>query len=269
MTANKLDTNIQKKLENRTLQPSVSAWERLSNELDVQEKKKKKKYFFYIGYAASILMVISLGIFMTTNTKQTPINTIITAKPIDTNFIRTKTNFLKNNFQLIEKAIVNTKKQRKSTKKLNAFTKSATTTLQTDDFKKEMKGLIVETSIKKERNIVVKSEIELKYENLMQQNKSASEKTNKIQINSTDLLYAVTHSKEEVKQYYAKYNIDRNDVLKNIQKELHKTGLKVSPTTILAEVERTINEDAFQNNFIKSIQKRVKNIATTIASRNN
>ena len=41
MTANKLDTNIQKKLENRTLQPSVSAWERLSNELDVQKKKKK------------------------------------------------------------------------------------------------------------------------------------------------------------------------------------------------------------------------------------
>ncbi len=268
MTVNKLDENIQKKLENRTLQPSVSAWERLSNELDVYEKKKKKKIFFYIGYAASIVVIISLGIFMATNTKPVPINTIITAKPIDTNFIKTKNDFLKNDFQLIEKAIVNTKKQTNSTKQLNAFTKRAITTLQTDDFKNEMKSFIVEASIEKEKNIVTKSGIELKYKSLMQQNKNASEKTNKIHVNSTDLLYAVTHSKEEVKQYYAKYNIDRNDVLKNIQKELHKTGLKVSPNSILAEVERTINEDAFQNNFIKSIRKRVKNIATTIASRN-
>ena len=103
----------------------------------------------------------------------------------------------------------------------------------------------------------------------MKENKITSEKASGININSNDLLYAVTHTKEEVAQYYAKYNIDRDKVLKSIQQELDKTGLKVNPNTILAEVERTIDEDDFQNNFIKSIKKRVTNMATAIASRNN
>ena len=83
------------------------------------------------------------------------------------------------------------------------------------------------------------------------------------------MLYAVTHSSQEVKEYYAKYNLSRDDVLRTIKSELKKSNIKVNPNIILAEVERTIDDDDFQNNFMKSIKRRVTDIAAAIASRNN
>ena len=81
-------------------------------------------------------------------------------------------------------------------------------------------------------------------------------------------MYAVTHSSTEVKQYYAKHNLTRDDVLKTIKSELQKSNIKINPNTILAEVERTIGEEDFQNNFMKSLKTKISNIATVIASRN-
>ena len=83
------------------------------------------------------------------------------------------------------------------------------------------------------------------------------------------MLFAVTHSQKEVKAYYAKYQINRDDVLKTIKSELKKSNLKVNPETILAEVERSIDDDDFQNNFLKNLKRKVSDIATAIASRNN
>jgi len=82
------------------------------------------------------------------------------------------------------------------------------------------------------------------------------------------LLFAVTHSSTEVKEYYAKLNLTREDVLSTIKNELKNSNIKVSPEAILAEVERTIGEEDFQNNFLQSLKKRVTDIATAIASRN-
>jgi hypothetical protein len=90
----------------------------------------------------------------------------------------------------------------------------------------------------------------------------------RIKINSNDLLFAVTHSKDEVKAYYAKYNINRDKVLQSIRIQLNKTNLTIDANAILAEVERDIDEDDFQNNFMKSLKKRVSDIASAIASRN-
>jgi glycerol-3-phosphate dehydrogenase len=89
-----------------------------------------------------------------------------------------------------------------------------------------------------------------------------------IKVNADDLLYAVTHTPKEVKKYYAKYNIDREDVLKTIRNELKKSNIKVNPNTILAEVERTIDDEFFENTFMKSLKRRVSDIAVAIASRN-
>ena len=83
-----------------------------------------------------------------------------------------------------------------------------------------------------------------------------------------DLLYAVTHSPKEVKAYYAKYNVNRDDVLRTIKSELKKLNIKVNLNLILAEVERNIIEDDFQNNFMKSIKRKVSDFAIALASRN-
>ena len=89
-----------------------------------------------------------------------------------------------------------------------------------------------------------------------------------INVNPNDLLYAVTHSQNQVEAYYAKHNVTKEDVLNTIKSELKKSNLKVNPNVILAEVENKIATDNYENNFLKNVKKRVSNIATAIASRN-
>ena len=92
MKTNKLDQQIKKKFENRTFEPSASAWERLSIQLDEQPKQKKIGWFFYIGAAASILLLVTIGIQLLNKDSQeiipkdeiviSPIDTIIIDKKI-------------------------------------------------------------------------------------------------------------------------------------------------------------------------------------------
>ena len=58
MEQNKFNEQIKASLENRRLQPSTDAWEKLSNRLDVGAKKKHYNAFWYIGIAASIIGVL-------------------------------------------------------------------------------------------------------------------------------------------------------------------------------------------------------------------
>ena len=89
-------------------------------------------------------------------------------------------------------------------------------------------------------------------------------------INPKDLLYAVMNdAPKEVPAVSLKNTMSSADPLKVIKIELKKSNLKVDPKVILAEVERTINDDFFQNNFLKSLKRRITNVATAVASRNN
>lgn len=269
MKTNKLDTNIKEQFGNRTFKPSASAWERLSAQLDEQEQKKKKGWFFYIGYAASLVVLISVSFWLfSDNDKPVILENSIVKTPIDTLLIDKKINKFMNEIP-VEEAIVNNQKVEevpKTNKNRNAiankviqsdFNKKLTLLKTPSNYKDEI------TNVDHKQNIIpTKKESKLKKESFKQDTNSS------IKINSDDLLFAVTHNKEEVKTYYATYNINRDEVLKTIRNQLKESNLKVSPTTILAEVERNIDEDAFQNNFMKSLKKRVTDIASAIASRN-
>jgi hypothetical protein len=267
METNNRDKNIKEKFANRTFEPSASAWERLSLKLDDQPEKKKKGWFFYIGAAVSILLLVSIGFqfFSDNTTEGKPMKEIIVENPIDTNLIDKKTNNFMNEIP-IEKALVNVKevgeKETKSTlKKTNVVVKSL------KSYPKESSIIIAKneeqiTIANEDNNLSEKKSSEVKKEALQQNPNS------RIKINSIDLLYAVTHNKEDVKTYYARHSLDREDILRTIKSELKKSNIKVNPETILAEVERTIDDDDFQNNFMKSLKHKISDFATVIASRN-
>lgn len=120
MKTNKLDNRVKEKFANRTLEPSVSAWERLSTKLDEEPKQKKKGWFFYIGYAASIIVIISIGFFIFSDEDIIIKNdTIIVEEALDT------VNIIKNieehfNEVPVEKAIVKTEQSiEEKTKKID------------------------------------------------------------------------------------------------------------------------------------------------------
>lgn len=269
MKTNKLDQQIKKKFENRTFEPSASAWERLSVQLDEQPKQKKIGWFFYIGAAASILLLFTIRVLLFSKDSSI-FKTVkeVVIKPVDKNSIDSKIEEFINKIP-VEEALVKeeivadefSKSENKIVVKNNIYKKKRQKTV-TD--KRQNKGLAIvdvepEVDKKKQQieNITKASITKIKNKNI------------KIKVNADDLLFSVTHTSQEVKQYYAKYNMDRDSILNTIKIELKKSDLKVNPNTILVEVERTIDDNDFQNNFLKLLKNRVSNIASAIASRNN
>ena len=271
METNKRVNHIKEKFANRTFEPSASAWERLSMQLDEAPKQKKRGWIFYIGAAASILLLISIGFQLFSDDQEQVIlkNEVVTI-PINTNIIEKKIDQFINEIPF-EKSLV---KVDEVIEKLKIGTQ-INTVIPTKEKSKsnrinreipELKERIVAVQVEKEKIEIIEipsKNTALKSKKNIQQNPNSS-----IKVNSDDLLYAVTHSPREVKDYYAKYNMDRENILRIIKNELKKSNIKVHPNLILAEVERTIVEDDFQNNFMKSIKRKVSDFAIAFVSRN-
>ncbi len=262
MKTNNIDKNIKEKFLDRTFTPSASAWERLSNQLDEQPKQKKFGWFFYIGAAASLLLLVSISVQMFTNDKVevNPLEEIVTT-PIDTTVIDQKIDEFINEVPAKEAIVKNDIELKVANKKLQNMVakkeQQPIKKIQEKSTKKELKSTTkpIETIAKIEEPKIEQEKIKVK------PNRS-------IKVNADDLLYAVTHSSKEVKEHYAKHNITRDEILKTIKSELKKSNLKVNPNSILAEVERSIDDDDFQNNFLKSLKTKVSDIASAIATRN-
>jgi len=69
MEPNKIDTQIKDKLNNRTIPPSASSWDRLDAMLNSSEKNKPIKKYNWIAIAAAVVVFFGLGIFYTTTPK--------------------------------------------------------------------------------------------------------------------------------------------------------------------------------------------------------
>ncbi|AJR04808.1 hypothetical protein [Siansivirga zeaxanthinifaciens] len=58
MESNNFENKIKETLENRSIQPSAQAWDKLSNRLDSAATKPNNKTFWWLGIAASIIGVL-------------------------------------------------------------------------------------------------------------------------------------------------------------------------------------------------------------------
>ncbi|MEO5777630.1 MAG: hypothetical protein ABIQ27_12055 [Flavobacterium sp.] len=86
MGQNKLENQINEKLNSREIQPSAQAWDRLDAMLSVSEEKKTRKPFGFLFIAASITVLLTAGIFFFTQngTKIQPENNVVTTEIKDT-----------------------------------------------------------------------------------------------------------------------------------------------------------------------------------------
>jgi hypothetical protein len=270
MKKNHNHINLQEKFKNRTFKPSGSAWERLSIQLEEHEQKKQKDWLFYTGIAASILILFALGDQFFSSEEQTFIPKHETVfVPIDTVYIDTEFKKVKRQSEP-EEAVVNTeKKEGKPRIMQNEISKPSVTetlgkTIITQDLESLTRTFIKGGGIVQSSKIIQQS----------RDNETAKENSvlilnSMIKVNVDDLLFAVTHSKKEIETYYAKHYLNRNDVLILIEKQVEKSILNIDAHTILAEVEGSIREDTFKNNFLQTIKKKVSDLASAVASRNN
>lgn len=266
METNKIDTIIKDSLESRAIAPSDSAWERLSDQLDALPQQQGRNWLLLIGYAASILLIVSLAFFINTDAKNSPIvpNKIV-VQPIDTS------TFKKHDFKTVvpvEEAIVevNLKKVNpvilKPIKKFFPKKNRDFKTIQPEVIEKTSIALVDKTPIIQKKVVKEATGTALK-----ETEKSSGD--SRIKVDSNALLYAVTHTKEEVKQYYSKYTINRKEVLKVIQKELQRMNIKIDAKTMLAEIEKNVDEESFKRNFMRTIKGKVTGLAISFSNRNN
>jgi hypothetical protein len=281
METNNIDKIVRDSLESRTVQPSNSSWERLSSQLDIAQEKKRKNWFLYVGYAASVLLLISVGFFMNTDAILEPItpNTIVTAPIIDT------TKFVKPSFQNTiptETVIVKTDKVEGNPSQKRTVVKKRKPQIKQANIVENNPIVIADNSsvIKKENRIIIDSNLLLESVDnstttvaetkivIPKESKKIFKQTN-IKINSDALLYAVSNPNKDINEFYKKYNVDRNDVLKNIQKELKKVNLNIDASTLLTDVEKKIDEETFKKSFMQVVKGKITGLASAIANRNN
>jgi len=257
MKISNIDNTIRERLQNRTLQPSDSAWDRLAVQLDEQPKKAKKTWVFYSSIAAGFLLLVSLSVnFILSNDSAIKPNQEVVIQPIDSSNLNNT---------------IDTKIDKNKPKTMLVQQTDIKNTAPKGTYKKEVqKGQIVEHLTAD--NLVfdsIKNGIETVQNETEKSEKIVTHQTAiSIKINSEYLLFAVTQSPKEVQTYYAKYQLNRGDVMRIIKNEFKQSNIKLNPETILAEVEKTIDEDDFKNNFMQFLKKRVVDIATAIASRN-
>ena len=86
MEPNKLENQIAEKLNSREIQPSPQAWDRLDAMLSVSEEKKSRRPFDFFFIAASIVVLLAVGLFFfTQNDSQIqPKNDVVTSEIKDT-----------------------------------------------------------------------------------------------------------------------------------------------------------------------------------------
>jgi|GEM_PF-1186807 len=279
METNKTDNNIKEKFAKREIVPSASAWERLSIQLDNQPKNKKRSWFLYIGYAATILILISVGMytFSSNSLERMPLEDVLVKQEIDTAQILHKIDKVFKEVP-IEKALV--KSEIIKEKQIDTFIlekvsiKQSIARIDTDEILKKEAGTHVIIIESKENSSVVSIEenkaiITPTKETIINKTSTQPILKSRIKVNAEELLYAVTNKSKYPLTISFERNTNRAELLTTIKNELEKSNFKVDPKIILAEVERAINDDFFQNNFLETIRRNITNLATTVANRNN
>lgn len=290
METNNIDKIVRDSLKSRTVQPSNSAWERLSDQLEAIEEPKRINWFKYAGYAASILLIISVAFFMNSDAVIEPVipETIVTSPKIDTDdFVKpTIKNTAPTEIVIVKSEKASVKKRQEIKKNNKIITKNKSTELKVPSVIKNKSNIVIanNSALTKKTStsrIKINSDALLMSvtgtKNAIADSKKitipdASKKflkPSKIQINSDALLYAVSNPDKDISEYYKKYKVDRNEILKNIQRELKKVNLNIDARTLLTDVEKSIDEETFKKSFMQVVKGKITGLASAISNRNN
>lgn len=235
MELNKMEKDISKQMNEREIQPSAAAWDRLDAMLSVAEEKKAKPSFGWMRIAAAVLVFVSVGAFFY-NHQQGAKNTAIEVATQDTlDTAKPKTNTVKDKIEAI--APVQNQAVAETTDTKSAVQKETVT-----------------------RNIP---------------SSNASRKIKETTINqinpgvqSTQQAVAVgTPKKEEVIIASPKVTVQDPDQAVAHNQAASKTKVKVDAGSLLSEVDGEL-ELTFREKVFKTVGKNYKEVKVAIANRN-
>jgi hypothetical protein len=238
MAQNKLENQIKEKLNSREIQPSAQAWDRLDAMLTVAEEKKTKRSFFsyqFIGIAASVLVLLTLGLFF----------------------------FNQKNTIIEQDSVVNTEIEKE-----NKNTEETTPSIENPVLIKEKTNEAV-VSTEKIKNKKIKLETQ------NSQVKENTEEVSIIHQKQEEVIvnHGVVLPKKEEKTIKTTY-INADDLLASVEKKtktnikLTKSNVKVDANYLLTEVDKDVDQ-TFREKVIQGFNKNYKSLKEAVVNRNN
>jgi len=240
MEPNNFEKDFREKLNQRTIEPSDKAWDRLDAMLSVAEVKKPKKKNKWLYIAASIVGFLLVGTFFFNQKKSTieiPKNTVVVKENIQ------KKSVVKpslNAIDSIEKEIaVSEKEPIKNTG---------------NSIKEEEKKLIQKSNktIKNENNQIAESSV------IIKKNQETQSTNNQISIPETP--------KNETADQLLN-TAEKTVMAENSAKSKSKSKIKINANDLLNQVDGEL-ELSFREKVIAKVNKNYQTVKVAVANRN-
>ena len=276
----KLEDNMKERLEERTIEPTMAAWDRISSKLDAEQGVKKSKRVLWMSIAASFVggALVALFLFQNMNTDTAPVLVEANENPVfidpteEIQPLNTKENVIlqevKEAIVLDEKAVENekslvkttTSSQNSSLEKNQAVAQVVQQNKNILESNKENKSPIEEgVVIAKTEKEEVKNAVAIKEDNAF-----AKAITEKI-----DTAIAEAGSSDSV------IDIEVEALLKNAQRDIISTQTFnqkaniIDANALLLDVEAEVAPTSFRNKIFEKVVQGFEKTKDAVVNRNN
>ena len=256
METNKTTLAIRKTLQNRELQVSASAWDRLELQLDVHQTSRRKRTWRIFAYAASIACLLCTVFALKLEQRATsPKQNAPLHQDLNTTI-----------------SIVSIDKEEEKEKEVIAE-KTREQRIPTETREITVKSHIQKTSVNSRNGSKIAQNTPVatqKLEEISQRLEPAKtvtiQKKKKGYINTSKLLASVTkETTAQNEQVIANVSMAQTSTQTQAQTKDMNT---VDPDLLLTEVEEEINEDTFKKTFVKRLSSGINTFTTAFTERN-
>ena len=261
MAPMKYEDQLKDKLEQRTIQPSSDAWQKLNDKLDANKSKKNNKGFWYLGIAASIV-----GILLITNVFDNSNTNIVEPTIVDTDKTSSESinNKVQEDFPTKEKEIFSNE-----TKVLASENDKTETPKKQTTNKSQLKQKITKEQLKL---IPSKTEEPIVASNIKEENKETVAKKLSFEEQKAKEIVAQIQNMQKTKEVT---DAEIDALLSAAQREitfkrLYNEGTKtIDANALLLSVEEDIEEQSFRTRVFEMLKAGYNEVKTVVADRNN
>ncbi|WP_299763332.1 hypothetical protein [uncultured Dokdonia sp.] len=276
----KLEDNMKERLEERTIEPTMAAWDKISSQLDIEQGAKKNRRVLWMSIAASFVggALIALFVFQNMDTMDTSpelVNTDNESLFLDPTKETVKDQGIKNQkTQQIEEAVVQettTSTQELEAEKQKDKTKSVTKkNIKTASLGINKDTVIAQntkeaTSVKQETVVVSVQKQEIQNTTTIEDPKDIE----KIITQNTGEAVAQVGNKESVT------DVEIEALLKDAQREIvskqifNQNTNTVDANALLLDVEAEVAPTSFRNKIFEVIAEGYEKAKDAVVNRNN
>ncbi|MFC4632872.1 hypothetical protein ACFO3O_03080 [Dokdonia ponticola] len=270
----KLEDNMKERLEERKIEPTMAAWDRISSKLDAEQGVKKSKRVLWLSIAASFVggALVTLFLFQNMSTDTAPVLVNENESPVfidPTEEIKPRDTKEDKILQEVKETMV---LEQKATKTEESIVKTNINTQSASAVKSNVTVQEKDTSVDQTTGIVYVEKEDFKTKDAIK-NKSAFANLPRRQAGAeTEIKEAII---AQVENPDAAINAEVEALLKNAQREIISTKTfnqktnTVDANALLLDVEAEVAPTSFRNKIFEAVIDGFERTKDAVVNRNN